>query len=383
MMSLALAAILTLAAVVSAVPTLPLNAKSDGSKVLTMPAYKVPRVVDDGATLDYVLEIHLGTPSQFFNVTLDTGSPFLWVSDSTCTTCGHHNLYDHTKSSTYVANGTTYEFDYAAGSFKGSWAQENLGFFGIESGGIWFGRTTSTPSHFAAENQHDGIFGICPIVDDPDGPSPHGDDGNGVGPNPLFTMFNDKVIDSMEFGFVSDKSTDLDLTTFVVGGVDKDLYVGDINYISIPNQSPVNTHWFLENQSGFNGGSYTVALDTGTGVILGTSDALSGVVSQIGRVPLSCRGIEDLPTVYFDLGGTKYPIGPDAYIQRRPSRRNPGETVCLLGIHVRSQEDEESVVQKTMPDIILGDPFYKSFYISHKTEIDGTRSIGIARPREQ
>ena len=63
---------------------------------------------------EYYGEISVGTPPQKFLVIFDTGSSNLWVPSAQCDkskypSCGNHTLYDHTKSSSYVANGTIFK----------------------------------------------------------------------------------------------------------------------------------------------------------------------------------------------------------------------------------------------------------------------------------
>lgn len=53
----------------------------------------------------------------------DTGSSNLWVYSHSCWTsiaCWLHKTYDHSKSTSYVANGTVFDITYGSGGVKGT-----------------------------------------------------------------------------------------------------------------------------------------------------------------------------------------------------------------------------------------------------------------------
>ncbi|ORX62252.1 acid protease [Hesseltinella vesiculosa] len=56
------------------------------------------------AGVEYTLPIGLGTPPQYFNLLLDTGSSDLWVVGTGCVTC-KESKFDETKSSTFEYEG--------------------------------------------------------------------------------------------------------------------------------------------------------------------------------------------------------------------------------------------------------------------------------------
>jgi len=81
----------------------------------------------------YYGTVGIGSPAQDFKVILDTGSSNLWVPSSTCKTvaCLLHKRYDHTKSSTYEKNGTTFSIQYGSGGVSGYWSVESVDLGGL------------------------------------------------------------------------------------------------------------------------------------------------------------------------------------------------------------------------------------------------------------
>merc|ERR1712241_402938 len=64
---------------------------------------------------------NIGTPAKTFQVLFDTGSSNLWVPASDCSNCASGKTkYDPTASSSYKANGTSFEIQYGTGSMKGT-----------------------------------------------------------------------------------------------------------------------------------------------------------------------------------------------------------------------------------------------------------------------
>ena len=131
--------------------------KSDGSIV-----------INDYENSQYYGEVSLGTPEQKFNVIFDTGSADLWVASSQCgSSCGKHAKYYSSKSSTYVANGTSFDIMYGSGPVSGFQSIDTLDMGGLIVQNQMFAEVVDAAGLGAAYKlgKFDGILGMAfPIL---------------------------------------------------------------------------------------------------------------------------------------------------------------------------------------------------------------------------
>ena len=66
-----------------------------------------------------------GTPAQTFKVIYDTGSSNLWLPNKKPFLSGK-DVYDHSKSSTYKANGTVFKIQYGSGPVSGYYSADTM-----------------------------------------------------------------------------------------------------------------------------------------------------------------------------------------------------------------------------------------------------------------
>ena len=78
-------------------------------------------IINDYQNAQYYGSIEIGTPSQSFNVIFDTGSSDLWVASTLCglLSCGAHQRYKSSTSTTFIANGTDFHIRYGSGPVSG------------------------------------------------------------------------------------------------------------------------------------------------------------------------------------------------------------------------------------------------------------------------
>jgi len=72
-----------------------------------------------------------------------------------------HKKYDHTKSGTYVANGTTFSITYGSGGVSGYWSNEAVNLGGLVATATTFGEATKLSGLSFAVAKFDGILGMA------------------------------------------------------------------------------------------------------------------------------------------------------------------------------------------------------------------------------
>ena len=74
--------------------------------------------------VEYYGSIQIGTPAQTLEVIYDTGISNLWGSNIKPGLISSHSYYNHAKSSTYKANGTTFNIAYGSGPVSGFYSSD-------------------------------------------------------------------------------------------------------------------------------------------------------------------------------------------------------------------------------------------------------------------
>ncbi|KAK4107415.1 vacuolar protease A precursor [Canariomyces notabilis] len=319
-----------------------------------------PVPISNFMNAQYFSEITLGTPPQSFKVVLDTGSSNLWVPSVECGSiaCYLHNKYDSSASSTYKANGSSFEIKYGSGSLSGFVSQDTMTIGDITIKGQDFAEATNEPGLAFAFGRFDGILGL-------------GFDRisvNGIVP-PFYKMVEQKLIDEPVFAFyLSDTDGESEV---VFGGVDKARYKGKITTIPLRRKA----YWEVD----FNSISYgddTAELEN-TGVILDTGTSLNALPSQLaemlnaqigakknyaGQYAIDCNKRDSLKDVSFNLAGYNFTLSPYDYVLEVS-----GSCIStFFGMDFPAP---------TGPLAILGDAFLRRYYTIYDL---GAGTVGIA-----
>jgi len=317
------------------------------------PSFKVSKtgsvVINDYANSQYYGEISLGTPPQKFEVIFDTGSSDLWVAGSTCdSSCGRHAKYNSAKSSTYVANGTSFDIMYGSGPVSGYQSVDTLGTGGLTVTSQGFAEVTDASGLGAAYKlgKFDGILGLAfPVLS-----------VNGI-PTVFENMVSQGVVDAAEFAFYLGNS-DGATGELTFGGTDPAHYTGAFTYVPLK----AATYWeitltdlVLDGTSYVPSGGNNAIVDSGTSILTGPADAVAKIAASLGakevvagEYMVDCKK-PNLPNFDFIINGNTYTLTPEDYLI-------PDGTMCLLGIMALD------IPRPTGPLWILGDVFLGAYH---------------------
>jgi len=308
-----------------------------------------PVVIKDYQNAQYYGPITVGTPaSKEFNVIFDTGSSNLWIPSKSCKNCKLFGpKYDHTQSSTYVANGSAFNIEYGSGPVSGFFSEDvvTLGKSTVKE--VLFGEITDVSGLGAAYKlgKFDGILGLAfPRISI-----------SGV-PVVFELMIEQELVDEPVFSFylTSDGSNgEMD-----IGGIDTAHYTGELNYVDLVEED----YWAcaLGGMSMSNSSVTSVTkaiLDTGTSLLAGPKADVTAIAKSLGAKELAntgewtidCNKIDSLPSLDIKLGSVTYSLSGADYVI------NSGGT-CLVGMVGMD------IPAPAGPLWILGDVFIRKFF---------------------
>lgn len=317
----------------------------------------------------YTGTITVGTPGTPEEVVFDTGSANLWVPNRQPKGEGilgkKKNIYDHTKSSTYKANGKPFNIQYGSGPVSGYLSQDDVSFNGLTMKDYLFAEVTDMTGlgKLYTSTPMDGILGLAFTGIAQDGCI-----------SPIRVLAESGGLADPVFAFYLGPGKTSEL---VFGGVDKAHYTGDFTYIPLS----AETYWQVhlnnikvgDTKIGGLFKTQNAFVDSGTSLLAGpTKDVLAIVKGlggefnqQAGMFTIDCSKVDSAPNVTFMLGGGWTSAGTPFTLEAK-DMLIPGATqgsTCGLAF------------QPSPSPWILGDVFMRKFYV--KFDWKGQR-IGIA-----
>jgi saccharopepsin len=325
-----------------------------------------PVPISNFLNAQYFSDISIGTPPQEFKVVLDTGSSNLWVPSSECNSiaCYLHSKYDHSSSSTYKKNGSSFEIRYGSGELSGFVSQDAFQIGDLKVKNQDFAEATSEPGLAFAFGRFDGIMGL----------GYNTISVNGIVP-PFYNMLDQGLLDEPVFSFyLSDTNDESSESEAMFGGVNTDHYTGKLTKIPLRRKA----YWEVDLDA-ITFGDDTAEMDD-TGVILDTGTSLIALPSTMaellnkeigakksynGQYTVECDKRDSLPDLTFTLTGHNFTIGPYDYILEVQGS-------CISSF--MGMDFPEPVG----PLAILGDAFLRKWYSVYDL---GTNSVGLAKAK--
>jgi cathepsin D len=338
---------------------------------------EIDEILKNYMDAQYYGEITIGTPPQSFAVIFDTGSSNLWVPSKKCSwlnpACWLHSKYDSSKSSTYKADGRSFEIKYGTGSMKGFVSKDVVCIADLCIKDQEFAEATNEPGLAFIFAHFDGILGMG---------YPNIAVAN-LTP-PFNNMISQQLVPEPVFAFWLDRDpTAAAGGEITFGGMDPKHYQEPITWVSVTKKG----YWQFamdkivagESVLGCSQGCPAIA-DTGTSLLAGPMDEVKIIQEKIGAKPLfmgeytvDCATIDSLPEIGLVIGGKTFNLKGRDYVLNVTQM---GKSICLSGFM------GIDLPPKMGPLWILGDVFIGRFY----TVFDfGQDRIGfaVANPKDQ
>ncbi|KAG1772615.1 aspartic peptidase domain-containing protein [Suillus placidus] len=332
-------------------------------------------ITDEQNDSSYSGVVSIGTPSQNFNLILDTGSSDLWVATSSCTSCSAINSctscapteFTTSKSSTFLSSGTSLQINYGSGSVQGATSQDTVTFGGFTITQQELLAVSATTSGLL-NGGLSGIMGLGFNTISALSATPFWQALYSAGQlsQPLFSFYLERYIDQSAMSTAPGG-------TLTLGGTNSSLYQGSIEYLNLAG-SP--SYWLLsvsslsvQGKTVSVGSSTLAAIDTGTTLIAAPTTVTANVWAQVpGSIALmgAYAGLYAFPcttsvTVTMSFGGSTWTINPaDMNLGSVPTAVSGTTTqMCAGGIFdIGTSVGSGSGV----PTWIIGDTFLKNVY---------------------
>ena len=225
----------------------------------------------------YVAPVGIGTPAQFLDVVLDTGSTNFWINsklDQDLVDLGYP-VYNHQASGTFSEVGLELEVEFGTGSVEGVINQDTVSVGNIKVRDQAFAEIVNEEGSVFNTDRFQGILGLgFPEM-------------SAYGFVPLFdSIMEQHLLDNNMFSFYY-SIKDSEKSMFTVGGYDEDLFTGEIFWVEVMEEY----YWSVAVQD-ISWGNYSLglcsaaepckaAIDTGTTLLTAPSSVLNTILNYV------------------------------------------------------------------------------------------------------
>jgi hypothetical protein len=234
-------------------------------------------------------------------------------------------LYDSTKSTTYVKNGTKFEIMYGSGPVSGFLSDDSVNFGGL----------VVKSQRFAEINVVSGL-GLAFLIGHFDGILGMAFETISVDSIPTVydNMLRQGLVNSTQFGFYLG-ATDGAQGELTLGGYNRDHFHGELSWVPLISR----TYWETKLTGLSLGGrimtnATKAVLDTGTSILAGPSDDVAAFAKAVGAEPfplrpseytIDCSVVPSLPVLAVRLGNQAFTFTGAEYVLNV-------QGICLLGL---------------------------------------------------
>jgi len=303
----------------------------------------------------YVGRVGIGTPPQYVDVIFDTGSSNLWVTSCLCESeaCGMHACFESQSSSSYKEVGYDVQVKFGTGNIEGFISQDTFTLGPLKIRGQNFGEITVETGDVFHTARFSGIMGLAfPALSAYDF-------------TPVFdNIMAQDLLDQTMFSFYFSKLP-VQQSALFFGAPDPEFYVGNITWVDVAKQfywetrlEDIELNGVKQNFCEYQEGGCKIVFDTGTSLVTGPYQAIETLLDRFDVDP-ECHDIDNLPTMTFVVGGTRFHLEPEDYVMQssRPDGVNGADVQhCKPGLMPLD------VPAPRGPLWILGDLFMRKFY---------------------
>ncbi|KAA8915807.1 hypothetical protein TRICI_002017 [Trichomonascus ciferrii] len=305
----------------------------------------------------YTADLGIGTPPQYVQVVLDTGSSDLWVYREGVQLNDVNETYNPDKSSSFHFVSDGFEIEYVSGANRGHYADEDMRMGELELNSQRFAYVDDVSDSSPEVN---GILGIG---------LPSGEAGNTKYPNLPQSLADQGLIRKNAYSLFLD---DLDGScgSILFGGVDDTKYKGDLKTVPLTSQQSLEVAVSVEGSK-----ELRAVLDSGTSLTYIPGDLVAQIASKLGAIYdlqyqmyFVADPVPDHVTVEFSFSGHTIAV-PGSELAVKATKYEVTNSAYPYVLTIAPSESTQGIV-------LLGDSFLRSAYVVYDLE---DRKIALAQ----